>query len=175
MQTWLTDGHFATLLVATYLASTKRLTLCNAGHPRPLLFRASTGTWRFLNAAPTGFNRRSDLPLGAGDGTLYSQCSTQLEAGDRVVLYTDLLIETHDRLGNALGEAGVLDIVRSLPMDGQLVARNLLDAIVSNPGVDSPNDDLTVLELCHNGDGAQPPSLTEKLRIYGQVFKLIAT
>src|SRR5207253_6872684 len=35
--------RFATALVATYLASTDRIFLCNAGPPRPLLFRAATG------------------------------------------------------------------------------------------------------------------------------------
>src|SRR5277367_766980 len=33
------NGLFATSMVATYLANTRQLTLSNAGHPRPLLFR----------------------------------------------------------------------------------------------------------------------------------------
>lgn len=40
--------RFATAVVATYLATTKTLTLCNAGHPRPLWDRAETGTWSIL-------------------------------------------------------------------------------------------------------------------------------
>ena len=35
--------RFATALVVTYLASTNRLTVCNAGHPHPLLYSAATG------------------------------------------------------------------------------------------------------------------------------------
>ena len=33
--------RFATALVITYLASTDRLSVCNAGHPRPLFYQAS--------------------------------------------------------------------------------------------------------------------------------------
>lgn len=36
------SGHFATALLATYYAPTDHLLLCNAGHPRPLWWRAST-------------------------------------------------------------------------------------------------------------------------------------
>ncbi len=49
--------RFATALVVTYLASTNRLTVCNAGHPHPLLYSAATGTWSLL--APTCRRRRS--------------------------------------------------------------------------------------------------------------------
>ena len=44
--------RFATALVVTYLASTNRLSICNAGHPRPLLFNEAAGTWSLL--APRG-------------------------------------------------------------------------------------------------------------------------
>src|SRR5215831_16948506 len=33
-------GVFATAIVTTFFAPTRRLTLCNAGHPRPSLYRA---------------------------------------------------------------------------------------------------------------------------------------
>src|SRR5436309_2406790 len=41
--------RFATALVATYLASTDRLSVCNAGHPRPLIHRAVTDEWSILS------------------------------------------------------------------------------------------------------------------------------
>ena len=40
--------RFATALVTTYLASTDRLSVCNAGHPRPLYRRAHDGRWSLL-------------------------------------------------------------------------------------------------------------------------------
>src|SRR5229473_16649 len=42
-------GTFATAVVATFFAPTQRLIVCNAGHPRPLLYRASKREWAFLS------------------------------------------------------------------------------------------------------------------------------
>src|SRR5450432_2166816 len=42
------DGAFATAVVATFFEPSRRMTLCNAGHPRPLLYRAATQEWDFL-------------------------------------------------------------------------------------------------------------------------------
>ena len=39
------QGAFATAVVATFFQPTRRLTVCNAGHPPPLLFDASENRW----------------------------------------------------------------------------------------------------------------------------------
>src|ERR1700740_2060796 len=44
-------GSFATAVVTTFFAPTRRLSLCNDGHPRPLLFHALDGHWPFLGHA----------------------------------------------------------------------------------------------------------------------------
>src|ERR1700691_3638351 len=69
------DGAFATAVVATFFEPTRRLIVCNAGHPRPLLYRAARQRWDFLGhalsqqAAPeqAGAKKKagpSNLPLG---------------------------------------------------------------------------------------------------------------
>src|SRR6516162_249321 len=40
--------RFATAVIATYLTSTDELAISNAGHPRPLHFRAADGTWSIV-------------------------------------------------------------------------------------------------------------------------------
>src|SRR5947207_7950569 len=42
------DGCFATALVTTFFAPTNELSLCNAGHPPPLIYRAKNRRWDFL-------------------------------------------------------------------------------------------------------------------------------
>src|SRR5271169_1296324 len=42
------NGAFATAVVATFFEPTGRMSVCNAGHPRPLLYRAATQRWNFL-------------------------------------------------------------------------------------------------------------------------------
>ena len=42
-------GSFATALLTTYFAPTDHLIICNAGHPRPLIYRADSQTWALLD------------------------------------------------------------------------------------------------------------------------------
>src|SRR5271154_1672411 len=42
------DAAFATAVVSTFFAPSRRLTVCNAGHPRPFLYRAAQREWSFL-------------------------------------------------------------------------------------------------------------------------------
>ncbi len=83
--------RFATALVVTYLASTDRLSISNAGHPRPLLFRAIDGEWSLLCPKLGDRQGADNLPLGLGDDTSYDSFDLQLKPDDRVVFYTDAL------------------------------------------------------------------------------------
>src|SRR4051812_30709903 len=97
--------RFATPVVAPHLPHRDRLALCNAGHPRPLWYRAAPREWTLLTpqvGEPTP--GASNLPLGLDDATPYDQFAVQLGRGDLVVLYTDALIEASDAAGQMLGE-----------------------------------------------------------------------
>src|SRR5271169_1819897 len=39
------EGAFATAIVTTFFAPSRRLSVCNAGHPRPFLYRAAKRHW----------------------------------------------------------------------------------------------------------------------------------
>src|SRR3954453_4989190 len=43
-----TAGCFATAVVTTFFGPTNSLSLCNAGHPPPLVYRGATREWSFL-------------------------------------------------------------------------------------------------------------------------------
>jgi serine phosphatase RsbU (regulator of sigma subunit) len=173
LEQWSTDGRYATSIVATYLANKRQLTYCNAGHPRPLFYSQKTGTWELLNTNCTQPENPSDLPLGMIKGIAYSQDSIQLETGDRVLFYTDFLIEAHDRTGNARGEEGLLNTIRKIAVGSEAVAKQLLEEILSNTSDDSPTDDITILEFQHNGEGVKPPGIAEKVKVYGKFFGLL--
>src|SRR5688572_22424566 len=69
---------FATAIVTTFYAPNNHLSLCNAGHPPPLLYRARARTWSFLrDAANDAPQPESDvpagLPLGVVDRASYAQ------------------------------------------------------------------------------------------------------
>src|SRR6202162_1775182 len=59
------EGTFATAIVATFFAPSRRLTVCNAGHPRPLLYRAAQRQWNYLGHEGPGVQSTpSNIPLG---------------------------------------------------------------------------------------------------------------
>src|SRR5712664_3350527 len=50
---------FATAVVSTFFAPSRRLTVCNAGHPKPFLYRAAQQQWSFLGQDDDEPNNRS--------------------------------------------------------------------------------------------------------------------
>src|SRR5579863_9144736 len=76
-------GTFATAIVTTFFAPSRRLMVCNAGHPRPILYRAAQGRWDFLSHEESGLAAGPrNLPLGLLDMTEYQHFDVELETGD---------------------------------------------------------------------------------------------
>ncbi|WP_443044447.1 SpoIIE family protein phosphatase [Streptomyces sp. NBC_00366] len=79
------DSHgTATLVLARYNSAERRLVWAQAGHPPPLLLRG--GQVRYLD-------RPRGMLLGASAAPVYVEAECRLEPGDRVILYTDGLVE----------------------------------------------------------------------------------
>src|SRR5262245_51592212 len=96
-------SRFATAVVGTYLTRGDTLTVCNAGHPRPLWYRAATRQWSFL-FGPTEDNNDvlANLPLGIDETTTYGQVEITLGKGDLLFVYTDALVEATNVQGEML-------------------------------------------------------------------------
>ncbi|MEU9387526.1 SpoIIE family protein phosphatase, partial [Streptomyces sp. NPDC048279] len=111
----------ATLVLARYEPAGRRLVWAQAGHLPPLLVRG-------------GEVRRLDRPdgmlLGASTDPVYESAEFQLEPGDRLLLYTDGLVERLGedvdlglgRLAEAVGtpEPGSLDELLTTMLEGEL-------------------------------------------------------
>lgn len=141
------QAAFATAVVATFFAPTRRLTLCNAGHPRPLHYSAARREWRLLGAqhAPRAAGPRN-LPLGILDIADYDAFDIELQDGDCVLAYTDALIESQDADGRDLGEDGVLRILQLLgDVEPAALIRTLLGEIGDRFPENLSADDVTVL------------------------------
>ena len=161
---------FATAVVATYLATRRTLTVCNAGHPRPLWYRASKAAWVVLDRDAEGVG---NLPLGIDDQSSYHQFAVPLGEGDVLLFYTDALTEAADPSGRMLGEDGLLALARALEAgDPGNIGSNLLAGVARHLGGRPANDDLTLVTLLHASTGPKPPSLGEKLDVYAKVFHL---
>jgi serine phosphatase RsbU (regulator of sigma subunit) len=160
--------QFATAVVATYLAVPQTLTICNAGHPRPLWYRASTRQWGLLDASAVA---SGNLPLGLDDESHYHQFSVPLGRGDVVLFYSDALMEAQDSTGQMLGEEGLLALARRLePGAPEDMGRSLLAAIEDYRGGQPAADDATLLAFAHTATGPRSRSVGERLDVYAKVF-----
>lgn len=170
------EGRFATALLTTVHVPTRRLLVCNAGHPRPLWFHRATGTWDLLDSMAERYRSGAgNLPLGIAEPTPYSQLALRLELGDVLVLYTDALIDTPCGDGARLGERGLLELAaridaRSAP---PVLGRRLLDQIEALRGPAVPQDDRTLIVLRLLDDAPRPPSALERARVLGKMMRLL--
>ncbi len=163
--------RFATAVVVTYLTTGDRMTVCNAGHPRPLWFRAAATEWRYLAEDDDG--RLVNLPLGIDDGMAYTQVEELLGRGDLLLFYTDAVTEAEAPSGDRLAEAGLLDLVRALdPTQPATLIPALLDRLAAYRGGMPADDDLTLLLIHHNAAPSRHPGLLETLSVYAKVFGL---
>jgi hypothetical protein len=165
---------FATAIVTTFFAPTRGLTICNAGHPRPLLYRARHRTWECLgDQGIAGQTQPCNIPLGIFEISDYKQFEIELECGDYVVIYTDALIESCDENREMLGEAGLLRTVRLLGhLEPRNVIQTLLAAIVERCPENLCDDDVTVV-MIHANARALHYSLGEQLRAVCRFFRLL--
>jgi phosphoserine phosphatase RsbU/P len=135
------QGQYATA-VYVYLDEKRRAGCYSAGgHPPALLWRSTTRTLLRLGGG--------GLLLGVRPGELYPQADFSLEAGDRLLIYTDGLLEAANPEGLEFGEArleGLINEHQDLPAE-RFVER-LLQEVLAWPGTGSSNlqaDDITVV------------------------------
>jgi serine phosphatase RsbU (regulator of sigma subunit) len=163
--------RFATAVVATILSRRNILTLCNAGHPRPLFYCAKLGTWRLLSAEREA---EGDLPLGLAPEVPYNQFALPFLPGDIVMLYTDGLVEARGADGEMLGEDGLLRLAEGLPVDSlKSASKEFNDRFEAFCAACPVNDDLTMLFLRHTGDISKAYIIPRKLQSYGKLLGLI--
>ncbi len=165
-------GSFATAVVSTFFAPSRRLSLCIAGHPRPLFFRAQDHRWSLLGHEENPEKKGPrNIPLGIFQITDYEQLDVELDPGDCMLVYTDALSESCDADGEMLGEEGLLRIANLL---GDVPAERLISALVHEISERFPKnlaaDDVTLLVIRANG-GSLDFTLREKIEAFGRFLK----
>ncbi|MBO0656294.1 SpoIIE family protein phosphatase [Streptomyces triculaminicus] len=125
------DQTIATCLYGVYDPGSDRCCFANAGHLPPVLVRP--GARPALVDLPTG------APLGVG-GVPFESVAVPLTPGDRLVLYTDGLVETRDEAIDARLE----ELLRLL--DGRdLDLESTCDLLLGELRADNDQDDVALL------------------------------
>lgn len=167
------NGRFATAIVATYLSHRRQLTLCNAGHPRPLRYRKAAGAWEFLKPDDEAPDEISNLPLGLDDSGTYRQSTFDVRHGDALMLYTDALIESDQGDGRLLGEEGLLSVVASQPLENvQTFGAAVMRSLFPESARKTADDDATIIVLRFSDAARRRPSVREKLTAYARMLHL---
>ncbi|MGW3445172.1 SpoIIE family protein phosphatase [Streptomyces sp. NPDC001076] len=128
----------ATLVLARYDPAERRLAWAQAGHPPPLLVR---GGRAYRLDRPVG------MLLGASAEPVYESAEFQLEPGDRLLLYTDGLVE---RPGEDI-EAGLDRLAAAALAAGPASLDALLAAMLAG----ERRDDVCVLDIRVPAEGEE--------------------
>jgi serine phosphatase RsbU (regulator of sigma subunit) len=139
--------RFVTAVLADLDLRTGWLSWHRAGHPPPLLLRRGRVV-KSLDAEP-------GLPLGLG-GDVEPACE-QLEPGDRLLLYTDGVVEARSTTGEFFGTKRLVEIVRRQEADRRPVPetmRRVMHAILEHQAGEL-QDDATAMLVEWRGHAAQ--------------------
>jgi sigma-B regulation protein RsbU (phosphoserine phosphatase) len=129
-----TQGQFVTAAYVYLDAARNELRYSAAGHPAMLLLREGAVS----EIAENG------LVLAAWDGATYQELALPLQAGDRLLLYTDGLVEARNGEGQLLGDAALMAALReTAAMDAGEAADHLIRMV--QQWASSQEDDLTVV------------------------------
>ncbi|MFH7340262.1 SpoIIE family protein phosphatase [Streptomyces sp. KHY 26] len=123
----------ATMIMARYDPASRLLAWAQAGHLPPLLVRG--GEARYLD-------RPGGMLLGASANPYYESAELRLEPGDRLLLYTDGLVE---RPGEGL-DAGLDRLAAAVRVHGA-GGSGSLDALLAAMLADERRDDVCVVDI----------------------------
>jgi len=122
---------FITALIMRYDHDTCLLESVNAGHHEPL--------------SNLEFKHHSGIPLGIKADVVYEELQTTLKSGDRVILYTDGLLESQ----NSTGEMYNQRLIEHFEETPQMGIKNNIDTLLSQfyDFIYKQDDDVTILGI----------------------------
>ena len=131
-----TSNRFITLFYG--VLEGRRLAYTNAGHLAPILVRANGEFTMLDSVGPV---------LGVFANLVYPQAEIELRPGDRLVVFTDGVVEAEDRDGADFGTERLLEIVVShRRLGADLLRDTIMDALARFSGCPL-QDDATLLVL----------------------------
>lgn len=130
-------GRFVSLFICR-LKDDKRLVYCNAGHNPPILVRHDGGVQRLES---------DDAVLGYFRDWHYGERTLELRSGDRLVLFTDGMVEAFDEQGQEFGDQRLVALAaENRAGNAERLHRRLSSAMLQHCD-QRPQDDATLVVL----------------------------
>ncbi len=144
--------HYFTLALSIIDLATGHMKSVQAGHPHPFLQREGQEPLTLGNGG---------LPVGLVPAAKFVTYETQLERGDRLVLYSDGITECVDPGGNMLDECGLADMLTELrEQDSSSMLDELVERVWDFGGERDFDDDISMLVFDYLG----PPNTVSKAK-----------
>ncbi len=131
------DNMFVTVFYGVLHLDTLHLTYVRAGHDRPLLLRRDgkletlPGAGRFI---------------GMLENLIVEERSIDLQRGDRLIMYSDGVVDTRNTADEAYGFDRLAEIVRSCPgLPAEAITAAIMDSAMAFQGSAPQFDDITLL------------------------------
>ena len=141
---------FVALLYAVLDGKERRVSLCSAGQTQPIHISAETGEATLVQTEGDTF------PLGILEEADYKETRIQMASGDKVILYTDGIVEAMNEKDEIFGFERLLEVVKdakSLDADGLL--REIIGNVNGFVGSAAQHDDLTVIVVSAGEEGME--------------------
>ena len=135
--------RFTTAFLAEFDLATRRLTYVNAGHNQPMVLR---GSGVAVSQGSLDRLEAGGLPLGIMRDARYESGEVALAAGDRLVIFTDGVVEAENEAADEFGEARLLTelhLGRSSSASDAL--KRLMSSVDAFVGHAPQHDDITCL------------------------------
>ncbi len=133
-------GMFVALLFAVLNSANRTLTLCSAGQTQPIHLSAKTGEAKLIET------EGDTIPLGILEDANYQETEMQLSPGDRLLFYTDGIVEAMNAQEEIFGFERLIDVVQeSKSLDADSLLKKILTRVNAFTGDASQHDDLTVI------------------------------
>ncbi|HEV8395966.1 MAG TPA: SpoIIE family protein phosphatase [Vicinamibacterales bacterium] len=163
-------GRFVTLFVAVLDLREGTMRYCNAGHNLPILVRKDGGVSRLDTGGAI---------VGVFDGAAYDSGRTTVEPGDRLLLFTDGLVEAGCSAAREFGDDHLVDtVVRHRALDAAMLLEQVFGDVHQWAGR-RLDDDATALAIAFNArpgsNSVVPGADTVEQRMRPQPPKSTAT
>jgi serine phosphatase RsbU (regulator of sigma subunit) len=134
------SGMFVALLFAAIDAKECVVTLSSAGQTQPIHFSAETGTASLVETQGDNF------PLGILEDVDYEETRLQLTSGDRIVFYTDGIVEAMNPQQEIYGFERLLATVEGASLiTADALLKKIMDDVNMFVNGAAQHDDLTVI------------------------------
>jgi sigma-B regulation protein RsbU (phosphoserine phosphatase) len=139
--------RFVTVAAAVLDPSDHTVTLINAGHLSPILYRQGNPLQDAVPKAVAG------VPLGIMEGYSFDTCQLTLQPGESLVLFTDGVTDALDVRGNSFGMKGVQRAILGGPAAAAAVGERLNKAVQQHAAGRDPHDDITLVCVGREASG----------------------